>query len=122
MKTESIRLFLQTFTDQRVANLQAACEDGRVTYYHACRCLVGFAGGNTLVGYEELIANSRLARDAEAEFCALVEDEQFSSYANRHKRDAERRQNMLLLIAAEWKRRRGLVEPSESSALVLATL
>jgi hypothetical protein len=109
MKTENIRLFLQQFTDQQLANFQAGCEDRTVSYMDACQCIRGYAGNNSLAGYE--MCDSLLALQAEKEMYRLgaADSTDASRYAMSVKqnevKDERRCVRLLPLIADEWKRR-----------------
>lgn len=110
MKTDKIEQLLARFSDQNLANLQAATEDGRLLYSSCDHCLLfHFQGNYSYTKWES--ADARLARDAEAQYRDLGRlsdgDFQFSYWDEFAKPIEEtRRKAILPLIHAEWARRK----------------
>lgn len=114
MSTEKIQKFLAKFSDQRLANLQAAAEDGKLNYQDSCNCLLHhFNGEYSVTKWEG--EGAELARAAEHEFLELGQHEtrtvrmgtaDFTVLSDTKAGDPNRRKAMLPLIHAEWKRRR----------------
>lgn len=114
--TEKIQKFLARFSDQRLANLQAAAEDGKLVFQDSCNCLLHhFNGEYSVTKWEGEMAE--LARAAEREFLELGQHEThtvkmgpggqiFTVLSSTKAGDPDRRKAMLPLIQAEWDRRR----------------
>lgn len=104
METKHIEEFLQKFSDQRLANLQCAAEDGSLVYVNPCGCLLYHhqgSYGQTKWHHK----TSALAQRAEEEFKSLGGADPFARSKDWPENDVRRRSGLLPLIHAEWARR-----------------
>lgn len=111
-----IERFLESFSDQSLANLQAAAEAQEIVYVCSMLCLVGRHSRN----YQETMRTVPSAFMAEREYANLAQDICSDSGAYRSMgmtrkakfRDDVRCAALLPLIANEWTRREALKAPA----------
>jgi hypothetical protein len=117
-RKQHIRAFMQAhYTDERLAQLLAHAQDGKLAYLSCC-CLIGVRSAkhalqgrnndwNTYSGHGKMsdtaVPGSGLASNAYAWLCGPIYD------------DAKRRRILIPMIRAEMKRRAALAAQSEVS-------
>lgn len=140
-QVKNIRLFLREFPLDRLLKLEASILKGEVKYCQMENCLIGFAGGNTDVGYMDVKFHSgdrvhQLAVAAENEFLMLGHGDHYFKPARMRElpdnpytenrfidgkretspyRDLLRSATLLRLVVDELERRIGPVKCSNPS-------
>lgn len=100
METTFIENALKKYSDQSLANLQCAAEDGRLKFRKCDQCLLHYHEGTYA-----LTRHNQWAFKAEVEFVKLGWNGKYEDATKDPETDARRRERILPLIHAEWARR-----------------